>query len=165
MRLVLIGLMALFTLDFTFAPTAFIEQAWEVKVEEMREVQRALEHDLLVRSIMSAIREIESGGDYHAVGGSGEYGAYQFMPSTWHLYCIAHFGRVLNIRSEEDQDAVAYAKISSLLMKEHTPEQVASIWNSGRPDWRGRVGVNRYGIAYNVPRYVKKFRGVINNVN
>ena len=129
-----------------------------------------------VNSIISVIKEIESNGDYNAKGSSGEYGAYQFMPDTWNSWLqeyiqsskinISDLGVIMSNAkfgaiTPELQDAVATWKIQQLLNKGNTPEQIASIWNSGSPDWKGKVGINKQGISYNTPAYVERFKNVL----
>ena len=113
-------------------------------------------HEKVLR-IVSVIRSIESGGDYYAIGESGEFGGYQFLESTWRLYSYAYFGEVLEM-TPENQDMVAYLKVKSLIDKGYSPEEIASIWNSGSPRWEGKRGRNRWGVRYDVPKYVSKFK-------
>ena len=59
----------------------------------------------------------------------------------------------------ENQDAVAQFKIKQMLARRYSPEQAAALWNTGsHPDWAGRVGVNKWGVRYDVPHHVEKFR-------
>jgi hypothetical protein len=55
---------------------------------------------------------------------------------------------------------VTYAKVKKMLDSGLSPEEVASVWNSGKPDayLQGSVGVNKYGVKYDVPGYVAKFK-------
>jgi hypothetical protein len=115
-----------------------------------------------VEDIMNAVRQVESGGNYEARGGSGEYGAYQFMPETWTEWSRQYAGEVLQMSVDqlemtpENQDAVARWKIQKLADQGYSPQEIASIWNSGKPEWKGKVGTNKYGVKYNVPAYVSK---------
>jgi len=116
-----------------------------------------------VDQIAEAIKQIESGGDYNAKGGSGENGAYQFMPGTWQSWSSAYADEVLNKSvaelemTPENQDAVAKWKIHKWIDQGYTPQQIASMWNSGSPEWAGKVGTNKHGVKYDVPAYVSKF--------
>jgi hypothetical protein len=111
-----------------------------------------------VDQILNAIAHAEgTRGDYRARGGSGEYGKYQFMPETWNDWSQRYLGEVKD-PTPENQDAVARSRVQDLLNKGHTAEQIASMWNSGSPDWEGKRGVNQHGIRYDVPAYVEKFR-------
>jgi hypothetical protein len=111
--------------------------------------------------VAAAIKKIESDGRYHLPGASGEYGAYQFMPKTWEAwsrdYMSATGAPKPDITVPADQDAVALWRISTWLDKAYSPQQIASLWNSGSPDPTGKVGVNSRGVQYNVPAYVEKF--------
>jgi len=116
--------------------------------------------------IAETIKQIESGGNYEAQGGSGEFGAYQFMPGTW-LEWSRQYNKDTNgiisglEMTPENQDKVASWKIQNLLNEGYSPEQVASTWNSGSPDWEGKVGVNEAGVKYDVPGYVEKFKNAL----
>jgi muramidase (phage lysozyme) len=116
--------------------------------------------------LAAAIRQAE-GGNYNAKGASGEFGAYQFMPSTWSQwskeYLVATEGSANRslAPTPENQDAVATFKIQQLLNQGYTPSQIASIWNSGSPDPTGKIGTNSKGVAYNTPEYVKRVLGIL----
>lgn len=112
--------------------------------------------DPKIAKIVRAIRTVESGGNYQAKGASGEFGAYQFMPATWKQWAGEFLGNPNAEMSKENQNQVAYKKVESLAKAGHSPDQIASIWNSGQPDYEGKVGTNQFGVAYNVPEYVKK---------
>jgi len=107
------------------------------------------------KKLALAIRQHESGGNYNAQGGSGENGAYQFMPSTWKSWANTHLGNSNAEQTPQNQNKVAYMQIQSLKDKGYTPEQIASTWNSGGPSWEGKVGTNKYGVRYDVPSYVR----------
>jgi len=116
----------------------------------------------MVEDILSTLREIESGGDYRKRGASGEMGAYQFMPGTWRDYSQEYIraNSLPHARlpmSPEWQDKVAGFKVKQLLDEGRTPQEIASVWNSGSPQWEGKRGVNAQGVAYDVPAYVGKF--------
>lgn len=109
-----------------------------------------------VINLAKAIRQTESGGDFNAKGGSGESGAYQWMPDTWK----AHAGSVLGNPNAEmtpsNQNAVAYKTIKTWKDQGLNPAQIAAKWNSGSEvGWENKRGVNSAGVQYDVPRYVK----------
>jgi len=126
-----------------------------------------------VTDIANTIKQIESNGNYNAKGASGEYGAYQFMPKTWYEWSSQYVAETFGIpvddqtgvldATQENQDAIAEWKIQQWLNKGYTPEQVASMWNSGSPDWEGKVGTNKQGVDYNVPKYVENFVNTLSN--
>jgi hypothetical protein len=108
-----------------------------------------------VKNLCSAIAKQESGSDYSAKGGSGEHGAYQFMPDTWSSWAGQYLGDKNAPLTVENQNKVAYSKVSELKNKGYNPAQIASIWNSGSPNWQGKVGVNKFGVKYDTPSYVR----------
>lgn len=106
-------------------------------------------------NLAKAIRQTESKGDFNAKGASGEWGAYQYTKPTWDADNKAfgtnyEYGKA----TPEQQNELAYKKIKSLKDQGHNVGQVASIWNSGKPEWEGKKGVNKYGVKYDVPAYV-----------
>lgn len=113
--------------------------------------------DPTVVNLAKSIRQVESGGNYGAVGKSREVGAYQYTPETWKAYATKYLGDPnANIHNPINQDKAAYYAIKELKDKGHSPEEVASIWNSGKADayLKGSAGVNQYGAQYDVPKYV-----------
>lgn len=113
-------------------------------------------------TIAEAIKQIESNGNYQARGASGEYGAYQYMPGTWQQWSREYaqangIQQTLDVTSPQNQDAVANWKIQQWLNQGYGPQQIASMWNSGSPEWQGKVGTNSQGVPYNVPQYVERF--------
>jgi len=124
----------------------------------------AIRQERIISRLMYTFRIIESGDDYTKRGLSGEYGAYQFLPSTWTLYCLEFYGKELDIRVDENQDRVAYLKLKKLLDNGFTEDQIASFWNSGRANGHHLVGVNKHGVPYNVKKYVDNFLSIYNNI-
>ena len=110
--------------------------------------------DRSVVTLAKAIRQVESNTTFAAKGLSGEVGAYQFMPGTWSAWSKEFFGNPNLEMSPVNQDKVAYAKILSLKNEGFDPKQIASIWNSGSPEWEGKIGTNRKGVRFDVPAYV-----------
>lgn len=114
--------------------------------------------DPTIVNLAKAIRTQETGaqGNFTAVGGSGEYGAYQFTQPTWNAVApLAGVTSQYNQSTPQEQNAVAYAYISQLKNQGYNVGQIASIWNSGKPDPTGNVGTNASGVAYNTPQYVQ----------
>jgi hypothetical protein len=106
------------------------------------------------KSIASAIKQVESGGNYSAKGGSGEYGAYQFMPSTWSGWAKTYLGNANAPMTQANQDKVAEAKINDLLKQGYNAKEIALIWNGGTPVVK--KGTNKYGVAYDSGAYANK---------
>ena len=112
------------------------------------------------KSIADAIKKVESGGDYNARGASGEFGAYQFMPTTWKGWAQTYLGDANAPMTPENQDRVAEAHVSSLLSQGRTPEEIALIWNGGQPV--RKAGVNKYGVRYDSGAYADKVLRALN---
>jgi len=109
--------------------------------------------------IAKAIKFIESNGRYEVLGASGEKGAYQILKPTWEYWCKKHLSKRLEM-TPKNQDTVVVVVIQHYLDRGYNELQIASIWNCGRPNWDGKIGTNKYGVPYNVPAYVEKFRKV-----
>lgn len=83
-------------------------------------------------TLAKAIRSVESGGNYNAVGDNGQsHGAYQFNKGNFQAWA-QQYGLNPNDMSPVNQDKVAYARINSLLQKGVPPSQVAAIWNGAK---------------------------------
>ena len=115
--------------------------------------------DPQVVNLAKAIRQAETGGDFTAKGSSGEYGGYQFTKPTWDSYSKQYgINTPLEQATPEQQNAVAYNKIKEWKDKGHDVTQIASMWNAGegKPDaYKDNVGVNKYGVKYNTPKYAE----------
>lgn len=111
--------------------------------------------DPTAATLTRAIRQTESGGDYNVKGKSGEFGAYQWMPGNFES-AAKQYGLDPSDKSPTNQDKVAYHAIKAQLDAGHTQSEVASWWNSGKYDATGNVGVNKKGVAFDTPSYVKK---------
>ena len=114
--------------------------------------------DLDAKNLALAIRQHESGNNFNAKGASGEHGAYQFMPSTWASWSKKWLGAdvPLTQATPQQQNEVAYKQILDWKNQGYNPAQIASLWNSGNPNWAGKVGTNSMGVQYNTPAYVQK---------
>ncbi len=112
--------------------------------------------DRQVLNLTKAIRQTESGGNYNAKGGSGESGAYQWMPNTWKAHAKQVLGDENAPMTRDNQNAVAYTIMKADRDSGLNPAQIAAKWNSGSPDgWENKRGVNSAGVQYDVPKYVK----------
>lgn len=110
-------------------------------------------------NLAKAIRKVESNDNFQAKGKSGEYGAYQFTEPTWKKYASETLGNPNAELTPENQNKVAYTKIKQWKDQGYKPDQIASMWNSGKPEYQGKVGVNSHGVSYDVPGYVNKVYG------
>ena len=135
------------------------ELNWE-KEKEYQVKQEKIDFYREILRIYNAIADVETPhikDKYDALGKSGEYGKLQWRWSTWVFYCLKYEGKILDISIPKNQDKISIKKIDEHLNKGYNPAQIASIWNCGSPRWQGKIGTNKYGIKYNVPRYVKQF--------
>lgn len=106
--------------------------------------------------IAIAIRNVESGGNYDAVGDAGtSKGAYQFQPASWSGWAKDYLGNANAPMTPENQDAVAIARIDDLLNQGYDARQIALIWNGGEP--KVKKGFNKkIGLAYDSGAYAEK---------
>jgi hypothetical protein len=110
--------------------------------------------DQSVVALARSIRKKETNNDYTAKGGSGEYGAYQWMPGNFEA-AAKKYRLDPKDRSPVNQDKVAYYTLLEDKQKGLSPEQIAAKWNSGSPTgWENKRGTNKYGQKYDVPAYV-----------
>jgi muramidase (phage lysozyme) len=107
-------------------------------------------------NLAKAIRQTESGGNFNAKGKSGESGAYQWTPDTWKSHAKQVLGDENAPMTPSNQNAVAYSVIKADKDAGLNPAQIAAKWNSGsHVGWENKVGVNKMGVKYDVPAYVK----------
>jgi len=107
-------------------------------------------------ALTRAMRTIESGGDYNAKGKSGEYGAYQYIPATWKERASKYLKDANAPQTPENQNFVQYNWVKEQKDLGLTPDQILAKHNSGGTQYQGKVGVNKYGVKYDVPAYVKR---------
>lgn len=107
--------------------------------------------------ICETLKWIESRGRYDIKGNSREYGIVQFTWSTWKRLCLKFEGKILDWTIPGNQEKILFKQVEWLLSKDYNPAQIASIWNCGSKRWSGKCGINKYGIRYDVPKYVRKF--------
>jgi hypothetical protein len=124
--------------------------------EESKKFAETLKINNIVFKLMVTFSEIESGHNYTANGQSGEKGRYQYMPRTWKSLCKKYFGKEVS-NTPEYQELVTYNILHEYIKKGYAIDQIASIWNCGSPKYEGKIGINQFSVAYNVPAYVNKF--------
>ncbi len=109
-----------------------------------------------VINLAKAIRQTESGGDFNAKGKSGESGAYQWTPATWKAHARDALGNENAEMTPSNQNAVAYTILKKRKDAGLNPAQIAAEWNSGSAQgWEEKRGTNKFGVQYDVPKYVK----------
>ena len=112
--------------------------------------------DQSVVNLAKAIRQVET-GNRPVSGASGELASrYQYMPATWRSTAKKYLGNENAPLTLENENQATYLKIKEWKDSGMGPDQIASMWNSGKPDWQGKVGVNSAGVKYDTPGYVKK---------
>lgn len=124
--------------------------------------------DPKIIALTQAIRQTESGGNFQAKGASGEYGAYQFLPSTFANLSQKYLGQKVDLQSATpaQQNEVAYKQVADWKAQGLNVGQIASSWNAGpgEPDaytgkfsnGKSSVGKNSMGVAFDVPTYAAK---------
>ena len=108
--------------------------------------------------LANAIKKVETGGKYNAKGASGEYGAYQFLPTTFNSLSKQHLGEVVQM-TPANQSKIALITIDDLITQGYTVKEVATWWNSGNRERCGK-GINKHGVKYDCPAYVDKVLAV-----
>lgn len=120
--------------------------------------------DPQVASIVKALALTENGGRIDVnnpkSGQSGEMKSlFQFTPGTWKMYAKEISGDPNLPMNAQNESLVTYGKVHQWLQDGLKPEEIASIWNSGKPDayLKDNKGTNKYGVKFDTPAYVKQF--------
>lgn len=163
MKKLVIFLLLAFSWISIFAPPLSLEITHSIEAyKKDTAIQKERER---VERILSTIRFVESRNNYFIKGGSTEFGAYQFTSATWKRNCDLLFGKQLDITDPENQDLIARLKIENLLKRNLTIKEIASVWNCGKRTYEGKRGVNKYGVKYDVPKYVKNFMKIYSEID
>lgn len=125
----------------------------------MENKETQLDPDIV--NLAKATRQIESNGNPTATGKSGEYGYYQYLPSTWDAQAKkAGVNVSLEQATPEQQNQVWYTWAKAKKDSGKNIGQIASMQNAGegRPNayLEGNKGVNKYGVSYDTADYAKK---------
>lgn len=121
--------------------------------------------------LMKALAYVENGGKPKLTalkaGHSGEMKSiFQFTPETWKGYAKEITKQKDLPITPETEAAVVHAKITKWLDEGYNPQQIASMWNAGpgKPNayLENHKGVNKYGVAYDTPGYVKQVEKYMN---
>ena len=113
-------------------------------------------------AIVKALAYTENGGKPDlakpSAGQSGEMkSVFQFEPGTWKMYSKEILGQDNAPLNDANEVAVVTGKVDKWLKEGMSTEQIASLWNSGKPDaYKNLKGINSKGIAYDTPTYAKK---------
>lgn len=139
----------------SYAPNDLLSFQRSIKIVE--EYNEKANKYIRIKNLLIAMKIVESGCDYDSKGKSGEIGAFQFMKDTWKRYCILYHKEVLEM-TPINQERLAFRIVEDLISKGHNELEIASIWNCGSPVWKDKIGVNKYGVKYNVPNHVEKIK-------
>lgn len=107
-----------------------------------------------------AVIQHESSGNFKARGKSNEYGAAQWVEPTWNAEAKKYLGHVPKWGTDEMtpelQKAVLYSKFYEGKKNGKNLADLAAEHNSGTSEgWQNKSGVNKHGVRYDVPAYVK----------
>lgn len=124
-----------------------------------------------VSAYASAVKSIESGGNYSALGpvtasGDRAYGAYQVMGSNIPSWTKSTLGTAMTpdqfVANPKAQDAVFNKYFGASVSKYGNPQDAASVWFSGRP--MASAGNASDGLGTTSSAYVDKFNNALGNV-
>lgn len=114
----------------------------------------------LVERIADAIFDAE-GRCTTSSGQSGEYGCYQYLPTTWRAYSIEVAGEVLQ-QTETNERRVTEGMIRKWLDAGKSERWILLMWNQGNGDGWGPgtkdcySGVNKWNVAYDSCAYAER---------
>lgn len=115
--------------------------------------------DPKVLKVMRAIRQVESSGNYNAVGdGGASHGAFQYNEKTgpgWSNLAQKYLGNASATMDKANQNKVTYMRIKEWKDQGRDPEEIAALWNGASVDPQ----TGKY--TYNNPEYGEKFRAAL----
>jgi len=94
-------------------------------------------------------------------GQSGEYGCYQYLPSTWRAYSMVIAGEVL-LQTEQNEHKITMGMISKWLNEGMSERGIFLMWNQGSATGWGPgtkdcySGTNKWGVYYDSCAYAEK---------
>lgn len=115
--------------------------------------------DAHAEKIADAIYEVE--GRCNLKGQSGEYGCYQYLPSTWRAYSTTVAGEVLP-QTHANERTVTVGMIKLWLADDISDRGIFLLWNQGSATGWGPgkkdcyKGVNSHGVAYDSCSYATR---------
>jgi len=119
----------------------------------------------------SAIKSIESGGNYGALGplmksGDRAYGAYQVMGANIPSWTKSATGTAMSpsafLNNPAAQDAVFNKYFGASVSKFGNPQDAASVWFSGRPLAKAGLASDGFNTT---PEYVNKFNNALGDAS
>lgn len=146
---------------FLLFPPPVKSNAYSVQ-EELQPVQPSAEEllEVKVTNVVHAIYGAEGRCDF-LHGGSGEYGCYQYLPSTWKAYSTIVAGEVL-VQTDENEVFITKGMVRKWLTEGKSPRWIFLEWNQGKGDGWGPgtkdcyAGVNKHGVAYDSCDYAAR---------
>ena len=162
LKALLIALLLFFLLAWEFTPTPANSEPNAIAQAPSEAVQHQ-ENTYVPSNEASLIADAIYGAEGrcdHLHGESGEYGCYQYLPSTWQAYSTEVAGAVLP-HTQENERYVTVAMVQSWLDEGKTARWIFLQWNQGNGDgWGGGTdcyaGVNKWGVAYDSCAYAAK---------
>lgn len=146
---------------YSFAPA--YNHVFDYKEAFKKEIE-IKEKQEYIKAIIKTFSYQETRGNHTLKGASGETGEFQIMPATWKGFCRIYTKKWV-APTQKAQKVMLCVVISDWVSKGFTIEQIAAKWNSGdHENWHHKIGVNRFGVPYNVPAYVKKFVRAFQNI-
>lgn len=124
-----------------------------------------------MQAYAAAVRKIESGGNYSALGpvlksGDRAHGAYQVMGANIPSWTKGATGTEMTaqqfLASRESQDAVFNKYFGASLKKYGNPQDAASVWFSGRPLSKAGNASDGFNTT---PEYVTKFNAALGDAS
>lgn len=120
-----------------------------------------------VEAIVDTIAEVE--GRCGARGLSGEYGCYQYLPSTWRAYSLQVKGVVL-LQTGENERMVTEGKVLQWKKEGRSDRWIFLQWNQGNGDGWGPgtkdcySGTNNQGIHYDSCEYANRATDILTRI-
>lgn len=123
------------------------------------QLQDGTQLDPKVLKVVRALREVESGGDYNAIGDGGNaFGAYQYNEKTgpgWKNLAKQYLGDENAPMDRANQNKVTYYRVKQWKDEGKQPEEIAALWNGAKKD------PNTGMYTYVRPEYGVKFRDAL----
>lgn len=132
----------------------------------------------LVGAITASIAGTENGGKPNlsnpSEGQSGEMKSiYQYTPGTWKSAAKQFLGSSDAPLNSDTETFVTMQRVNKWLQQGYNPQQIFSMWNAGPGEpnaYEGKfsngesaTGMNKYGVKYNVPKYVDTAMNYLNS--
>lgn len=104
-------------------------------------------------ALLDTILDVE--GRCVGPGKSGEYGCFQYLPSTWAKYSKAVASIVLP-HTAANERTVTEGMVRAWIAAGVSDRGIFLTWNQGTPGPDCYKGVNQWGVAYNSCEYAER---------